>query len=40
VKAEWVKVIAQHPWRFLAALDLGGDRMDQLSEKVQVLRAF
>jgi hypothetical protein len=40
VKAEWVKVIEQHPWRFLAAFDLGGDRMDQLPEKVRLFRIF
>ena len=27
-------------WRFLAALDLGGDRMDRLGEHMDVLRRF
>lgn len=40
VDPQWVQVIAEHPWRFLAALDLGGDRMDRLGEHVDVLRRF
>lgn len=40
VKQEWVDLIAIYPWRFLAALDLGGDRMDELPDKTGVLRQF
>lgn len=27
MKKEWVRLISDYPWRFMAALDLGGDRM-------------
>ena len=40
VKKEWVALISDHPWRFLAALDLGGDRMDNLAKNSRVLRKF
>ena len=40
VKPEWKALIERHPWRFLAALDLGGDRMDELGGKVKALRRF
>jgi len=40
VKQEWVDLIADHPWRFLAAFDLGGDRMDELPEKADIFRQF
>jgi hypothetical protein len=40
VKKEWVDLIVQHPWRFLAAFDLGGDRQDQLPEYNVNLRKF
>ena len=40
VKKEWVELIVQHPWRFLAAFDLGGDRQDQLAEYNITLRKF
>jgi hypothetical protein len=40
VKKEWSELIAKHPWRFLAALDLGGDRMDSLPAGSKTLRAF
>lgn len=40
VKAEWVALIEQHPWRFLAAFDLGGDRQEQLAEYNRNLRKF
>lgn len=40
VKKEWAALIADHPWRFLAALDLGGDRMDDLPKDIRVLRKF
>lgn len=39
-KKEWIALIADHPWRFLAALDLGGDRMDKLPQNIRVLRKF
>lgn len=40
VGKEWVDLMAAHPWRFLAALDLGGDRQDQLPEYSRNLRKF
>ena len=40
IKKEWAEVISDHPWRFLAALDIGGDRMDQLAEHAQTLHRF
>lgn len=40
VKLEWVDLIKDHPWRFLAALDLGGDRMDKLPDKTRGLGYF
>ncbi len=40
VKKEWVELITQYPWRFLAALDLGGDRQDRLPEYTRRLRNF
>jgi hypothetical protein len=36
----WNKLITANPYRFLAALDLGGDRIDTLGEKTQSLRFF
>jgi hypothetical protein len=40
VKPEWIELIAQHPWRFLAAMDLGGDRQEQVLDKARELRRF
>jgi hypothetical protein len=40
VKQEWADLIKDHPWRFLAALDLDGDRMDKLPHIVRNLRHF
>lgn len=40
IRKEWVQLIVDHPWRFLAALDLGGDRMDRLTEKTREMRRF
>jgi hypothetical protein len=39
-KKEWIDLIADHPWRFLAALDLGPDRMDALPRYTSNLRKF
>ena len=36
----WREVIAAHPYRFLAALDIGGDRMDRLASWTRNLRDF
>ena len=36
----WQAVINDHPHRFLAALDLGGDRMDRMDEWSDNLRRF
>ena len=40
IQAEWAQLIRDHPWRFVAALDIGGDRMDRLSEWTATLRRF
>jgi len=40
IKKEWVELMEQYPWRFLAALDLGGDRQDQMAEIALNLRRF
>lgn len=40
LKAEWRDLIAAYPKRFLAALDLGGDRMGRIAEWDQNLRNF
>ena len=40
IKQEWLDLIQAHPWRFLAAFDLGGNRMDELPKKASVLRLF
>jgi hypothetical protein len=40
VKKEWLELIVQQPWRFLAAFDLGGDRQDQLQSYNTNLRKF
>jgi hypothetical protein len=40
VKPEWVKLIADHPYRFLAALDIGGDRLDAVGKNTRILRDF
>jgi hypothetical protein len=32
IKSEWRDLIAAHPRRFLSALDLGGDRLEQIVE--------
>lgn len=40
VNKDWADLITQHPWRFLAAFDLGGDRQDQLPEYNTNLRNF
>ena len=37
---EWQEVIAAKPYRFLAGLDIGGDRMDRVWEWTAGLRAF
>ena len=36
----WNKLIISKPYRFLAALDLGGDRIDKLDEWTRNLRLF
>jgi len=40
VRPEWAALIRDHPWRFLAAFDLGGDRMDEIGDKVATVRRF
>lgn len=40
LKAEWSDLIVAHPTRFLSALDLGGDRMDQIAQYDRNHRQF
>lgn len=40
VKDEWIKLITAHPYRFLAALDIGGDRLHHVASKTHNLRHF
>lgn len=40
VQRDWIQLISEYPWRFLAALDLGGDRQDALPEYTRNLRMF
>ena len=40
IRPDWLSVIVERPYRFLAALDLGGDRMDRLDEWARNLRYF
>lgn len=37
---DWTDLIAAKPYRFLAALDIGGDRMDRIEEWTRNLRQF
>ncbi len=36
----WAQLIRDHPWRFLSALDIGGDRMERLPEWMRTQRRF
>lgn len=38
LKSEWIKLIEDHPYRFLIAFDIGGDRQGNLEDKVRVAR--
>jgi hypothetical protein len=40
IQPGWAAVIVAHPTRFLAALDIGGDRMEHVGEPAKVLRQF
>lgn len=40
LKAEWRDLIVAHPKRFLSALDLGGDRLNQIAEYDYKHRSF
>lgn len=40
VKQAWIKLIVAHPYHFLAALDIGGDRMNEVGKKTRTLRSF
>ena len=40
VKEDWIAVIVDYPYRFLAALDIGGDRLDHVSKNSKKLRTF
>ena len=37
---EWSELIVAKPYRFLAALDIGGDRMNRVEEWTRTLRSF
>lgn len=39
-QGEWSEVIQAYPYRFLAALDIGGDRMNRIGEWTRNLRSF
>ena len=38
LKPEWAQLIEDYPYHFLTAFDIGGDRHDELPEKIQVSR--
>jgi len=38
LKEEWAKLIEDYPYHFLIAFDIGGDRHDDLPEKIKVAR--
>lgn len=40
VKSDWVQLIVDYPYRFLAALDIGGDRINHVSKYTKRLRTF
>ena len=40
IRRDWKDLIADHPYRFLAALDIGGDRMERIEEWTKTLRQF
>lgn len=40
IKREWRDLIVEQPYRFLAALDIGGDRMERVEEWMRTLRKF
>jgi hypothetical protein len=39
-KRAWIDLITDHPYRFLAALDIGGDRVNQVGKNTRRLRTF
>ena len=40
VEQAWIDLIIDYPYRFLAALDIGGDRVDHVSKNTRTLRVF
>ncbi|MDD3344646.1 MAG: hypothetical protein PHR87_13865 [Sulfurospirillaceae bacterium] len=38
LKSEWAQLLEDYPYHFLSAFDIGGDRHDELSEKIHVSR--
>lgn len=40
VHRAWLQLIVDHPYRFLAALDIGGDRTDHVTRNATTLRSF
>jgi len=40
IRRDWRDLIQESPYRFLAALDIGGDRMDRVQDSTRSLRGF
>ncbi|MBI4184750.1 MAG: amidohydrolase family protein, partial [Proteobacteria bacterium] len=40
IRSEWRELVQDFPYRMLAALDIGGDRMDKVGENAKTLRRF
>lgn len=40
VEQAWLDLVTDYPYRFLAALDIGGDRTDHVSKNTRTLRTF
>lgn len=40
IEQAWIDLITDYPYRFLAALDVAGDRVDHVSKNTLTLRAF
>lgn len=38
LKKEWAQLIEDYPYHFLTAFDIGGDRQDELNEKIEASR--
>ncbi len=40
IKQAWIDLITDYPYRFVAALDIGGDRVNHMKKNTQRLRKF